>query len=123
LPISEPRAGASARPSPNSCRVKRCRASVSQYTSNENCTSARKRSSLSRTARSARRRPALNSLSRKHNATKIANGSRCSGATANEFTGGKNQYCVPTMQTTAATKPGPRPPYQAVSTTAASGRW
>ena len=50
LPISAPRAGASVSRSENSWRVKRCSASVSQYTSNENCTRERKRSSLTRSA-------------------------------------------------------------------------
>ena len=35
--------------------------------------------------------------------------------------GGMNQYQIPVAQISEANKPGPRPPYQALRTTAASG--
>ena len=41
----------------------------------------------------------------------------------NESTGGTNQYSTPVMQISEANKPGPRPPYQALRITAASGSW
>jgi hypothetical protein len=71
LPISEPGAGASVSRSANSWRVKRCCASVSQYTSKDNCTRVRKRSPLARSACSVRRRPAPNSPSNRHRPMKI----------------------------------------------------
>ena len=47
----------------------------------------------------------------------------CSGDSSNECTGGTNQYKIPVAQISEANKPGPRPPYQALRTTAASGSW
>jgi hypothetical protein len=54
---------------------------------------------------------------------KMEKGSTCSGAVVNEFTGGTNQYELPVMSISEANNPGPRPPYQALRTTAASGSW
>ena len=48
-------------------------------------------------------------------------GSTCSGDTLKRIHGGTNQYAAPVMQISEANKPGPRPPYQALRITAASG--
>ena len=63
LPISEPGAGALSRVGAKSCRVKRCSASVSQYTSKDSCTSVRKRSSLACSACSRRLRSPMSRAS------------------------------------------------------------
>ena len=47
--------------------------------------------------------------------------STCSGDMTHERTGGMNQYQTPVAQISEVNKPGPRPPYQALRTTAASG--
>jgi hypothetical protein len=49
--------------------------------------------------------------------------SACSEDTRNEYIGGTNKYQTPITQMSEANHPGPRPPYQALRITAASGSW
>jgi hypothetical protein len=54
---------------------------------------------------------------------KMQKGSAYPSETSNEYTGGMNQYSTPIAHISDANKPGPRPPYQPLKTTAASGNW
>jgi len=51
----------------------------------------------------------------------MLNGSAWSADIFNECTGGTNQYWAPITQMSEANRPGPRPPYQALSSTATIG--
>jgi hypothetical protein len=84
---------------------------------------SRKRRSLSSSERSTRHRAALNSVMKRHNATKMANPSSYSDDRTNESAGGMSQYSTPIQQISEASRPGPRPPYQPARTTATSGSW